>query len=136
LDVFAGAKQIFYRRQENPYSATKASYPSRLRSGLSSFGSASSEKHIRSFVPILSSKSPATVLTFTLFGTRNPVESPATLMSVAVPADENLVALHYRENYFADQLAIESGIDNPCELVGKVYDISGVRSNSFVRRKT
>jgi hypothetical protein len=135
-DVFSGAKQIFYRRDANPYSATKLSYPSRLRSGLSSFGSSSSEKDIRSFVPILSSKSPATALTFTLFGTRNPVESPATLMSVAVPADENLVALHYREVYFADQIAVESGIDNALELVARCYDISGVKSASFVRRKT
>jgi len=135
-EIFGGLKQIFYRRDSNPYSATKGAYPSRLRSGLSSFGSVSSEKHVRSFVPILSSKSPATVLTFSLFGTRNPVESPAMLMSVAVPADENLVALHYRDNYFSDQIAVESGVDNPLELIARVYDISGIRSNSFVRRKT
>ncbi len=133
--VFSG-NRILYRRDVNPYSATKGAYPSRLRSGLSSFGSVSSEKDIRSFVPILSSKSPATVLTFTLFATRNPVETPATLMSVVVPADENLVSLHYRDVYFADQIAVESGIDNPLELVARVYDISGIRSNNFVRRRT
>ena len=135
-ETFDGALSIFYRRELNPYSATKIAYPSRLRSGLSAFGSASSEKDIRAFVPLLSSKSPATTITFTLFGTRNPVEAPATLMSVNVPADENLVPMFFRRNYFADQIAVETGIDNPLEIVAKILEISGVRSASFTRRRT
>ena len=134
--VFAGALNIFYRREFNPYSATKISYPSRLKSGLSAFGSASSEKDIRAFVPILSSKSPATVLTFRLYGTRNPVEAPVLLVTATVPADENLVSLFFRSNYFQDELAVEGGVDNPMELVGRILQISGVRSASFTGRET
>jgi hypothetical protein len=131
--VFDGAKQIFFRREANPYSATKLDYESRLKSGLSSFGSASSEKDIRSFVPLLSSKSAKTAMQFSLFVTRNPVESPSTLVTVTVDPSENLVPLFYRSNYFGYELVV-SGKDNPWELVCCIFEVSGVRSASFGRR--
>jgi hypothetical protein len=134
-ETFDGALKILFRREKNPYDATKISYPSKLRSGLSAFGSLHAEKDVRSFVPILSSKSPKTTLLFSLYGTRNPVETPDLLMQALVPADENLVPMFFRRNYFADQLEVGEGIDNPLELVARLYEISGVKSASFTRRK-
>ncbi len=131
--TFDQAKQIFFRREANPFSETKLGYESRLKSGLSSFGSVSSEKDLRSFVPILSSKSAQTALVFKLYGTRNPVETPDLLVSTTVSALENLVSLFFRQNYFQDEIIV-NGQDNPLELIARVYEISGVKSASFGRR--
>lgn len=134
--TFGGALSVFYRREKNPYDATKISYPSCLKSGLSAFGSASSEKDMRSWVALLSSKSPQTQILFRLYGTRNPVEAPALLVETLVPADENLVSLFCRQHYFQDEITIAEGVDNPLELVMRIMEISGVRSKSFTRRPT
>jgi hypothetical protein len=133
--IFDGAKRILYRRELNPYSATKAPYDSLMRGGLSAFGNPNNEKDIRSWVPILSSKSAKTVLTFTLLGARNPVETPEVLCTGDVDPEENLAPLHFRSNYFADQLEIKDAIDNPCELAGRIIEISGVKSVSDTRRE-
>jgi hypothetical protein len=133
--TFEQAKQIFFRRDANPVSLTKGPYTSRLKSGLSDFGSISAEKDIRSWVPILSSKSAQTSMTLTLYGTRNPVEAPTALMSAVISPVENLAPMFFRSHYFADQIEI-AGIDNPFELTARVLEISGVRSASFTRRVT
>ena len=134
--TFENAKQIFFRRDANPYSATKVAYPSRLKSGLSNFGNSSAEKDIRSWVPILSSKSAQTSMVFTLFGTRNPIEAPSVLMTATVSPVENLCPMFFRQNYFSDQIEVLTGIDNPLELVSRIMEISGVKSASFIRRTT
>jgi hypothetical protein len=134
--IFAGALSIWYRRELNPYSATKISYPSRLKSGLSNFGSIGREKDIKSWVPILSSLSPQTSMTLRLHATRNPVEPTVQLMTGVVSATENLAPMFFRSHYFADELAVETGLDNPLELVARAIEISGVNSGSFARRVT
>jgi hypothetical protein len=131
--TFDQAQKIYFRREANPYSATKASYKSRLKSGLSSFGNATAEKDIRSWVPLLSSKSAKTPMEFKLYATRNPVETPDLLVTATIDPSENLAPLFFRSHYFQDQIVVD-GIDNPWELVARVFDISGVRSQSFGRR--
>ncbi len=131
--TFDTATKIYFRREANPYSGTKLGYTSRLKSGLSSFGNATADKDVRSWVPLLSSKSAKTAMEFTLFGTRNPVESPGTLVVATVDPAENLAPLFYRSHYFQDQIVV-GGMDNPFELVARIFEISGVRSAHFGRR--
>lgn len=129
------AKEIFYRRHGED-TETKDGYASVLRSGLSDFGDAFNEKDVASYVPLLASQSTTAVELFVeLFGAVNASATVNLLTSKLLdnPQEQNLVAVFYRSNYFQVQLTI-SGMDNPAELNGAVWQVDGVKSASVTRR--
>lgn len=116
-------------------------YDSVLECGLEGFGNEFNEKTLDSFVPLLASgsdryPSPDGALEVEVLGARNTAEGAAVLGSttLASPKTENLVPVFFVQNYFGDRLTV-SGRNNPCQLVGRIYNIDGVNSRSFIRRE-
>lgn len=132
---WANAKEIYYRREQNPFSAVKGGYTSILQSGQDNFGSAFNEKDIRSLLPYLSSQSPTTQLLLELLGNRNVAETPAVVDSRTLPDPKtsNLMPTFARRHYWGFRITV-SGMENPIRLAQLTMEISGVDSRSFVRR--
>lgn len=131
--LWNGRDRIFYRRDAFPFSATQNDYDSVLASGLSAFGSAHTEKDIRAWIPMLAGGSPSEPLDFELLGTRNIEEEPQVLAAETVEPPETLVSLFSRDFHLGDRITV-FGIDRRVELVGRIFEISGVRSQSAGRR--
>ncbi len=126
---------FYYRRSANPFSEVKGGYESRLKSGLESFGQDYHEKDLRGHVPILASSSANVVMEVTIYGARNPSESPTNLLaySLTTPSTQNLIPMFYRHNYFQDEMVV-TGMDNPVAIVEKIVDVAIVGSRSNTRR--
>lgn len=133
--------QIFYRRDAAPYSSTRNPYDSLLVGGLSSFGSDFSEKDCRAFLPLFASQSPPnaqypaqTPVTVRIYGAQNANLTPTLIATKTLsnPATQNLVALMVRRFYLQSSINV-SGKDNPCELVGYVWNVAPVDSRSLPR---
>jgi len=75
-------------------------------------------------------------LTVNIYGTRNPSEEPDLLASEEIeePDSENLVSLHFLENYFQDEIIVES--TGQARIAGRSILVEGVASKSFIRRET
>lgn len=130
------AKEIFWRRLTYPYSATKGSYESRVKSGAGAFGDEYQEKDLKSYVLHLASESPDCTIVLNIFGYRNPPETPVTRLSgytITSPKTKNLVAAYWRAHYFQDELIV-NGIDNPCRLAARTFDATLIASESHPRR--
>lgn len=112
-----------------------APYDSVLQSGLDNFGNSSGEKDLESWNIALSSKSPNTPLFFELMGCINPNYPPPVLGSKLLtnPKVTSTVGMLFIQNYFQDRITV-SGINNPCEIVERIFNIAGVNSKNFVRR--
>jgi hypothetical protein len=131
---WAGTNQIFYRRGDTPYDDTRAPYDSTLASGLGSFGNDYGEKDMRSFLPLMASQSPNTPMTVQIFGAQNANLVPTLIATKALanPATQNLVPLLARRFYFQSTITV-SGLDNPCRLVGQIWNTAAIDSRSFSR---
>lgn len=128
------SRQIWYRRDNNPYSATKSGYQGRLTSCLSDFNAPFVEKDIRSLVLLLSTMSPNAPVTWDLLDTRNTNEPAIVKASkvFATPNSKNLFPVFFRQNYFAHRVTID-GLDNPLEIEAVILEVSGVNSKSVIR---
>lgn len=140
-DAWGGAKEIFYRRQNNPYSATLGSYQSALRSGLSDFGAPDREKHVDSEVIHLASQHdsiplPEPVLTFNIYGAINASDGPTLLgtMQMPKPFTENQVPMFFQQHFFQDEILVE-GNSNPVRLSARTWMVSGVGPHKSITRR-
>ena len=109
-------------------------YDSVLQSGADAFGSAHSEKTLTEWVLLLGDRSPNTPLTVALRGGRNPAEM-ADVQTTAIPSPNtrNLKKPTLMRHFLGDRVTA-SGINNPCEITGKIISLVGAGSHSFNRR--
>lgn len=135
------AKEIFYRRENNPYSATLGSYQSAIRSGLSDFGAPDREKHVDSVVVHLASQHdsiplPEPVLTFNMYGAINASDGPTLLgtMQMPKPFTENQVPMFFQQHFFQDEILVE-GNSNPVRLSARTWMASGVGPHKSITRR-
>lgn len=132
---WSNARQIFYRREANPYNATKQAYTSTLHGGMASFGSPFHEKDLLEYVIYLASSSPDTPMTVELWGTRNTPETPTLLATLVFtnPTSRNLMPVFFRQNYFQDRLTV-NGTDNPFRMAMRTWRGFGLQTRSIIRR--
>lgn len=138
VDSWSGVKEIYYRREANPFSATKRGYDSILQSGAADFGAPFDEKSFNGYAVVPSSNSLDVTLLIELTGGRNPGELsllPGFPYAMNLPDSENLVPIHARQNYISDRIKIIDW-DNPFRLAQRIWSVAGVNSNSFNRRPT
>ena len=128
-EQWSGEREIFHRCTED--------YTSTLRAGLSHFGDRFNEKQVVAHVVFLASFSEDTELTLNLYGSQNPTETPTLIgtRDITSPATLNLTQTHFRKFFFADEVVV-SGQGNSCVLAARVWNVSGVGSQSFSRRVT
>lgn len=127
-------KQIYFRRQANPYSADKTGYESILKNGLGAYGNDVSEKDLRFLLMLLASQSPGSVLTLNLYGSQNS-DGPSTFLGAKTFTDitvRNLMPVAARRFYFQTEVVID-GIDNPLRIVGIAHSVAPVDSRSLPR---
>jgi hypothetical protein len=126
--------QIFYRRGLNPEDDTMGPYDSVLTSGLGAFGNDYGEKDCRAFLPLFASQDPDTPVTVQIFGYQNPNSAPTLIATKALtdPQTQNLVPLMARRFYFQSTITV-SGINNPCRMVGQLWNVAPVDSRSLPR---
>ena len=136
--IWAGRKQIFFRRGTNPYSSALADYISTLQSGFSDIGDKYNEKILRAILIILASQEvelePLTLIV-DILGVRNTSEAGILLGSQTLvgPKSENLVPTFYCQHYFADRLRAFGNV--PCRLSQRLWEVSGRQSKSITRRR-
>lgn len=132
VESWVNAEEIFYRRSAYPFSATKESYDSILRSGMGDFGSPYMHKILRAIQVQLSSRSGIHPVKLMPLGTEAPSAGVTQLMAshfeLANPDTANRVNLYFRRYMFGDEVKVE-GKDNPVELVGKTYEYTAERTN-------
>lgn len=132
----AGVTEIGYRREANPFTATKSDYTSRLRPGLSNFGDALNEKSVSTYVLVLASSSPNGAVTIDFYGARNTAEGPTLLASDVMPSPEtqNLVPLHFLRGYFQEEITI-TGQNNLLRILQRIWVIQPVNTLGHARRQ-
>lgn len=125
---------IYFRREAVPYSAVRYPYDSNLRSGLVSFGNDYGEKDIRAFLPQMASQSPNTPLTVNIYRTQNANLATALVASklFSNPSTQNLLPMMLRGFFFQSEIVV-TGMDNPCKLVGQLWNAAPVDSRSLSR---
>lgn len=136
LPNWNSGREIFFRRELNPYSATLIDYDSDQADGMAHFGTSFNEKDLRSIVVLLASQTPVpgSSLRLRLYGARNVDETPTLLVDTTntAPATTNLFPTWFRQNYFQTRLTVNG--NRSFKYVGKIWEISGVNSRSFIRR--
>ena len=111
-------------------------YDSVLTSGLECFGTSFGEKALESWLLILASPSPASTVLCEMLGAVNPSQiTPALLFSVSLtgPSTRNAIGTLLVQNYFQDRITV-SGLNNPEELIERVFNIAGIDSKAFIQR--
>ncbi|MEO7520225.1 MAG: hypothetical protein ABIW79_00275, partial [Gemmatimonas sp.] len=104
------------------------------RDGMGAFGMDYQEKDLRAIVLLLGSQSPNTGMTMQVYGAKN-VNGPVILLGTKVFGDiigHNLLPIAARRIYFQTQITV-SGKDNPCRMVGLIWDVAMVDSRSITR---
>jgi hypothetical protein len=124
-----GAKAIWNRDGDD--------YTSVLEAGLSHFGDRMNEKKIVEYLLFLASMSPETEVKIQFLAAKNPTETPTVIgeRTLDEPLTMNLIPTHFLRFFFADRITVE-GRDNPCEISARTWHVSGVKSESFSRRRT
>lgn len=111
-----------------------ASYPSEIRSGMDAFGLTHGEKMLNEYVLFLSSKSPNTPVAVTFLGGVNPAEGQIVRSTtIASPDFQNLVKPTVLSYYLGVDI-IASGMNDPIEITGQLFNVLPVTSHSFGRR--
>jgi hypothetical protein len=126
--------QIFFRRDVVPYDESRNPYASQLQSGMGAFGNDFSEKDCRAFLVLMASQSPNTPMTVEIYGCQN-VNLVPTLIATKVlanPIIQNLVPILSRRFYFQSSITV-NGIDDPCRLVGSLWNVAPIDSRSLPR---
>jgi hypothetical protein len=109
-----------------------ASYTSVLQSGGDAFKSESSYKKINRHELMVSSFSPDTEIDVMIRSGLN-VNQMADRIAFTIVPPETLVAPLLEDYFLGDRLEVD-GINNPVELVSRIFSISGIKSDSFGRR--
>lgn len=111
------------------------SYSSVLQSGLESFGTTFGEKDLEAIVVMLASGSPNSQMLLEFLGSVNPTDAPMVLGSRTItnPQVQNAIGALFRQNWYADRITI-TGINNPAQLIERIYNIAGVNSKAFIQR--
>jgi hypothetical protein len=129
-------------RAATPFSIISASwhrlskpYSSVLQSGLESFGTTFGEKDLEAIVVMLASGSPNSQMLLEFLGSVNPTDAPMVLGSRTItnPQVQNAIGALFRQNWYADRITI-TGINNPAQLIERIYNIAGVNSKAFIQR--
>lgn len=131
---WSGGTSIFYRRYGNPYNATRNAYPSRLRSGLASFGNTYAEKQLRAFQVLMGSQSANTPINVQLLNALNPNSTPVLVGAVTLsdPLNHNNIPVGMM-GYMFQSLIEVAGIDNPIRLAGSFWDVAPLDTRSISR---
>lgn len=109
-------------------------YDSVLQSGAEGFGKPMSEKAIEAWVLTLSSESPNSSVLFELLGGISPSKLKVLGSKLFVnPQVKNAAGMMFLQNYLQDRITV-SGMNNPLEIVQRLYNISGVDSKAFSER--
>ena len=118
------------------YHRLGAPYVSVLQGGLISFGDDFNEKDMTEYVLYLAQQSLNGPILFELFATRNAAEKVKRLgtLTLAVPKSYNSIPLFFRSNYFQDRLTVD-GINNPCQIEARTFNVTAIDSRSTVRRQ-
>jgi len=134
LPDWDNSNSIYFRRESNPYSATKIAYTSLLLSGLSSFGSDYSEKQCRAFRPILASQSENHTINVVINTALNPNSAvvPVAAVSLTNPLVQCNIPLGVMGYYLQSQISV-AGVDNPIRLAASEWDVCGIDSRSIGR---
>jgi hypothetical protein len=114
------------------YNRLGEEYDSEMQSGLGHFNAQFHEKSLTGYVLELSSFSPDTTVTVSIYGTKNPNSDPVLLATRALTEDKNFFPLHYIAYYLSDKLLV-TGKDNPCEISQRIFNVAPVRSGSQTR---
>lgn len=125
---------IFFRREAVPHDPTRIGYDSVEKSGLVGFGNDYAEKDVRAFLTLMASQSPDTQFLVNIYRTQN-ANLPTTLVASRLftnPNLQNLLPMMLRGFYFQSE-TIVSGMDNPCRLVGSLWNAAPVDSRSLPR---
>lgn len=125
--IFELVTQLYHRCGQ-PYSSV-------VQSGLESFGTTFGEKTIEAIVVMLSSDSPNSQLLLEVLGAINPTNTPPVLGSKLFTnvLVQNAVGMYFEQNWFSDRITI-LGMNNPAELIERIYNIANVNSKAFVQR--
>jgi hypothetical protein len=141
--AWSNAQAIWYRRQANPFSATKDGYESRLHSGLTDFANDFDEKHLRSYLPFVGAGSVAVILDVELVGSRNTADTLESLCTqrLIAPDEANLIPTHFVRHYIGDRIVIPATVSGgapyiltgEASLAGRAMEVGKTNSRSFVR---
>lgn len=143
LARWGNKKSIFYRRStfnlSNPASQTTAEYTSILESGRGDFGDEFNEKTLERYVLQLASMQAQGVqIKVRIQAYENPFDtSPRDLMDdtnyiMAAVETRNTIPMYGVGYLFKETLTIE-GKNNPAEIAARIYNVDGVRTQSFDR---
>lgn len=140
---WGNARQIIYRRSVfdlvNASTATKSGYTSILKSGTGDFGDAYNEKTVRSYVLGAASSQPQNTevdIKLTMF--LNPFDTTGTELmdggtyTMSNIETNNLVPVYGKGSLLQDTITV-TGKDNPLEISARIFDISGIDTNSETR---
>lgn len=108
------------------------SYDSVLQSGSEAFGNESGEKTVNRYAVITATQSPDAPMEIVLMSGRNPNEH-ADRFGFTVEPPENMKPVILNDYYIGDRITV-SGLNNPLEIVSRIYSIAGAASDSFGRR--
>lgn len=136
--VWAGDREIYWRRDANPYSVTPYAYASVLQSGLSDMSVPYHEKTFLAWLLLLASQEaqmPYVKILFELLKARNVSENPSTALRhwITNPKSENLIPLLSQNHCFADRITVSYAA--PCRISARVWEILGARTKSTTRRE-
>lgn len=129
------AKEIYYRRNARPYSATKQSYTSKFASGLIHFGDAYNEKHLTSYVLQLSSLQGVSPNLTVAFYTALNESGPQTLFGTTYITDvdnHGLIPMHCTAHHVRDE--VYTDIQYPVRFHSRTWDFQTIKSKSYHKR--
>ena len=128
-------KEIYYRREANPFSVTKTTYQGVLESGSSALGDEFNEKDLISHVLHLSSRSSETNITLEILGDHNSAQGMTVLDTITITnADtQSLTPLFRRRIHFADRITVTSVEKKPVKISGRTFEAKKIKSRSATR---
>jgi hypothetical protein len=106
-----GAKEIFYRRGDNPFNEQRKGYDCVLQTGYYSFGNEHSEKLITGYTLTLASTSVRDQVRVEIMAATNPnqpgdAHAVDTFVLPDAHIDQNHVPLHFVSHHFAERLTV------------------------------
>jgi hypothetical protein len=115
------------------YHRNQGSYTSTIQSGMNGWGDNFNEKDLDDYVLLFGPDTFCDV-SLSFHGARNVTEVPALLGATTLSGlpGQNEVPTGFAFNYGRDTVEV-SGTGNPCEIVGRIYNIDGARTESTGR---
>lgn len=146
LSMWSNTKKIFYRRNtfnlSSPLTQAKGSYNTVLKYGMGDFGDAFNEKTVKGYVLLVASSQPGEYLIKVAVNSFENAydDTPVSLMdnghyTITDIKTINAIPMWGVGHLLQETITIE-GKDNPVEIIGRIYNVAGVKSQSFDRSAT